>query len=174
MLFRSSWSLSNNEIDQKKKKIKKFYAFHLWKSVGINKNTVLHWLERFEEAKFSFSSLFCKKAFIDSAFCCENWWKTGTKWGCLKIWKHCLMIDWSCLIDNTSRWFCKPENPVLILHWPITKVCGIDKLHACVYSLIEETHLSNKNVTEWENKHMALVKNIAKVCIPAREIYVFV
>lgn len=79
------------------------------------------------------------------------------------------MIDWSRLIDNTSRWFCKAEKPELIPHWPITEVCGIDKLLACVYSLIVEDQPSNKNVMEWKSKHMALIKYIPKVCIPASE-----
>lgn len=53
---------------------------------------------------------------------------------------------------------------------PITEMCAIDKLLACVYSLIVEAQPSNKNVMEWKNKHMALIKYIPKVCIPAREI----
>lgn len=84
------------------------------------------------------------------------------------------MIDWLCWIDNPSRWFCKPENPVPVPHWLITDVYEVDKLLACVYRLIVETHPSNKNVKEWKNKDMPLVKYIAKVCTPAIEIYGFV
>lgn len=84
------------------------------------------------------------------------------------------MIDWSSLIDNTPGWFCKPQNPVLVPHWPITEVHEVDKLLSCVYRLTVETHPSNKNVKEWKNKHMPLVKYIAKVHTPATGIYVFV
>lgn len=37
-----------------------------------------------------------------------------------------------------------------------------------------QTHPSNKNVKEWKNKHMPLVKYTAKVCITTIEIYGFV
>lgn len=141
------------------------YAFHLWKSLTVNKNTVLHWLEKTWGIK-AFFQFTLQKGPCGLRFAVSTRRQKQSEVVSRKV----LPDDWLITLDWYYLQVILQRSKTCADPTPITEMCAIDKLLACVYSLIVEAQPSNKNVMEWKNKHMALIKYIPKVCIPAREI----